>query len=135
MNPVLVVNLFKDKSTRGDAFSITSAEAILNGLAKSNAQAVRLYGLPSIYAGGVRYKREPRGRGERWKGIRAVLRDGFADCDDLSAARVGELIATGADPGARVHIYRTGPSTLHAVVMRSNGRIEDPSRKLGMRGR
>jgi hypothetical protein len=131
MNPVMVVNLFKDKSARGDAFSITSAEAILNGLARSNAQAFRLYNLPSLYASGVRYKREPRGR-EYWKGYQQILRDRFADCDDLSAARVGELIATGVDPGARVYIYRTGPTTLHAVVKRSSGRIEDPSKRLGM---
>ena len=132
MNPVLDVGLFKDKTPRGERFSVGSAEALLNGLARSNALVVRLYNLPDLYAAGVKYKREPRGSGESWKGIRQVMRDRYADCDDLSAARAGELIATGADPGARVLVYRTGARTLHAVVARSDGRIEDPSRILGM---
>lgn len=132
MNPVLVLNLWSQKNKRGERYSIAAAESVLQGLANANVAAMRLYRLPSLYSSGVRYRREPPGQREHWKAYPEILKTGFADCDDLSAARVGELIATGEDPGAKVHIYRTSPVTLHAVVLRSNGTIEDPSRVLGM---
>lgn len=133
MNPILGIDVFNGAGgERGEEYSIGAAESVLNGLAKANALAWHTFNLPSLYNGRVRYQREPRGRREHWKGIRQIFRDGHADCDDLSAARAGELIASGKDTGARVHIYRTGPKTLHAVVKRSDGRLEDPSRRLGM---
>ncbi len=135
MNPIVGINVFRDKSRRGEEYSIGAAEAVLQGLAEANALAITLYNLPRLYSSGVRYVRERRGKRENWQGIQGVLRSKKADCDDLSAARVGELIATGEDPLARVYIYRTGPRTLHAVVRRGNGKIEDPSRILGMGAR
>jgi hypothetical protein len=39
----------------------------------------------------------------------------------------------GTDPGARAIVVRSGPSMWHAVVQRSDGRIEDPSEAAGMR--
>jgi hypothetical protein len=133
MNPVLVLNLFKGKGRRNEQYSIAAAEAVLDGLANANVAAWRLNpNLPLLYESGVRYRREPAGQREYWKNYPAILKDRFADCDDLSAARVGELRALNIDPGARVFIYRTSPRTLHAVVKRSSGLLEDPSRVLGM---
>ena len=88
--------------------------------------------IPPLYRSGVRYQRE-RGT-ENWQTPLESLETGVADCEDLSAWRVGELRASGADPEARVVIMRTSPRTLHAVVRRSSGDIEDPSRALGMTG-
>lgn len=132
MNPILEIGVFQRGGAASEEYSIGAAEAVLNGLAQANAIAWRTWNLPRLYNGSVRYEREPKGRREVWKGIKAIFRDGFADCDDLSAARAGELQASGKDTGARVYIYRSGPRTLHAVVRRSNGSIEDPSRVLGM---
>lgn len=107
--------------------------AALEGLARVNAI---LYmdnpTLPSIYdpKAGVRYKRE---RDEVWRPADEVIADKWGDCEDLAAARVGELRA-GGEAGARVIVVRTGPRMTHAKVQRANGAIEDPSRRLGMGG-
>lgn len=88
--------------------------------------------LPSILDRrvGVRYVPEYPGE-EDWKHVRRVLADLEGDCEDLSAARAGELRANG-ERGAKAIVIRTGPNMTHAVVRRANGRIEDPSRSLGM---
>jgi len=85
-----------------------------------------------IYSGRIRYRREPLGRDEDWKDADRLVRDGYGDCEDLAAARVGELIASNTDPGARPHAYRTKPGSMHVVVRRGDGSLEDPSAQLGM---
>jgi len=109
------------------------AEVALEGLAAAAAEEIAGGGMPSLYTSGVRYMRERPGH-EEWQLPSQVLSGGYGDCEDLAAYRVGELRVSGADEGARVVIVKTGPRTLHAVVQRSNGEIEDPSRALGMRG-
>ena len=104
----------------------------LEGLARIAADEVAENDLPTLYSSGVRYQREPRGVEEWLTPLQAIER-GVADCEDLAAWRAGELRASGADPGATVAIVRTGPRTLHAVVRRSDGSLEDPSRVLGMK--
>jgi transglutaminase-like putative cysteine protease len=85
--------------------------------------------IPPIYASGVRYiRRDPD---ERWQTPTETLRRGGGDCEDLAIWRAAELRARG-EP-ARVIVYRSAPGVLHAVVRRASGRIEDPSRRLGMR--
>jgi transglutaminase-like putative cysteine protease len=84
--------------------------------------------IPPIYSSGVRYiRRDP---GERWQTPTETMRRGGGDCEDLSIWRAAELRAIG-EP-ARVIVYRSAPRVLHAVVRRGDGRIEDPSRRLGM---
>lgn len=93
--------------------------------------------MPPLYASGVRYQREkcllpgsPE-TCERFLTYEQLLRERFGDCDDLSAARTAELIFTGEDPQARACVYRSGAG-YHAIVVRGDGRIEDPSAILGM---
>jgi hypothetical protein len=100
----------------------------LEGLARVNTDLYREHKLPSIYSGRVRYRREST---EEWRPVTEVLADGWGDCEDLAAARVGELRASG-EQGASVLVKRTGPQMTHALVKRADGTIEDPSRKLGM---
>lgn len=115
-----------------DGPSLTSA---VIGLQLENEQWLRAHpGTPALYASGVRYRREPPGR-EEWEPIPVVLTKGWGDCEDLASWRAAELRVTGEDPHARVHVYQSAPTTWHVVVRRGDGSIEDPSRKLGMRGR
>lgn len=86
--------------------------------------------LPALYRGAIVYRREPRGR-ERWRSVRHVAAEGFGDCEDLAAYRAAEL-REGGEAGARAVLVRRGPHLIHAVVRRADGRIEDPSRRLGM---
>lgn len=88
-------------------------------------------GLPGLYSGRVRYKREARGK-ETWKTLVEILASGSGDCEDLAAARVAELRNQGVN--ARIDVKRVSPRLLHIRVRHPDGKIEDPSAKLGMTG-
>ncbi len=109
----------------------------LTGLVKANkimmrAAQTRGQRVPRLYKSGVRYRRERPGY-EKWDTWDRVLRRGYGDCEDLAAWRVAELHLSGQDPGARAIVKRTGRRTLHALVRRGDGTLEDPSQRLGMR--
>lgn len=91
---------------------------------------------PLLYASGVRYRREAAPssglRAERFQIIPDVLRARAGDCEDLSAWRVAELRLSGVR--AIPWIIRTGARLYHVQVKYPDGRIEDPSKRLGMRG-
>ncbi len=80
----------------------------------------------------VRWMPEPAGQPESFDSADAVAARGWGDCDDLAPYWAAELRASGKDPGARAVIRRSGPHRWHAVVRRSDGRIQDPSRAAGM---
>jgi hypothetical protein len=107
----------------------------IEGLVRVNADLYRESPrLPSIYdvKAGVRYRAE-RGT-EEWRHVGEVLRERFGDCEDLAAARAGELRARG-EPDAYAIVTRTSPNMTHGRVVRADGTIEDPSRLLGMKSR
>lgn len=107
-------------------------EALLEGLARVCVAQIRGGLVPvKLYSAGVRYAREPLGR-ERWQSAAETLRRGEGDCEDLVAWRVAELRCMGEE--AHPMVYSPRPGLLHCVVRRSHGRVEDPSKKLGMRG-
>jgi hypothetical protein len=95
--------------------------AILDGLRPDRR-------LPPLYRSGIRYRLDP---GEVWQDPHTTARLGYGDCEDLALYRALELRGVGMD--ARVHVYRASPRTLHVVVRRPDGTLEDPSRALGMR--
>jgi hypothetical protein len=101
-------------------------ELLLTGLVALNVAIMERYDLPPLYESGVRYREDRR----MWRHALAVLEAGRVDCKSLAAYRAAELIRKGAD--ARVVVNRTGRKTLHARVL-VDGRIEDPSRRLGMK--
>lgn len=86
---------------------------------------------PSLYESGVRYRRERRriGDPERWQTIREVFRQGFGDCEDLTAIRVAELRREGI---RAVPWFRRRGNIWHVLIRYPNGAFEDPSRILGM---
>lgn len=107
-------------------------EAFLEGMTALNTALIRAENLPSVYDV-ARYKREPRGR-EQWFHAAAIAKRGLGDCEDLATYRAAELRVFEGEP-ARVVVVKTGPKTLHAVVERADGTLEDVARALGMRGR
>ena len=88
---------------------------------------------PHLYASGVYYRAEAPGQ-ERWRSVPWVLKRGHGDCEDLACwlAAQHTLRGSPARPVARRGRLRGGKRTYHIVVQRSDGRIEDPSRRLGM---
>lgn len=84
-----------------------------------------------LYRAGVRYRAEASGR-ERWQLPRETESLGYGDCEDLASYRCAELRVSGEDRRATVTTYQSAPHIRHCVVRRGDGRIEDPSRRLGM---
>lgn len=85
-------------------------------------------GFPPLYQSGIKYR--PEKNSEKWLSIRQVYAQGHGDCEDLTGIRCAELRSSGLDEGARAYIYQTGPKRWHAVVLRSDGVIEDPTKIL-----
>lgn len=96
---------------------------------------------PLLYRSGVRFRRERDG--EIWRDAPTILRHGGDDCEGLSAylaaecrVRAPNSLGPERRPLAVVTLRKTRtPGLWHAVVKdRANGKVFDPSRKLGMRG-
>ena len=138
------------------AFDERAALRLLNWLAQENARILMARPeLPGLYASGVRYQREVD---EIWCDYINLLAQGHEDCDGLSAARAGELLARGwralgpRDGGYKRALKskpesieaevllrtRAAPGELglyHAVVRYRVGKRwyrDDPSARLGM---
>lgn len=102
---------------------------------------MRAHPIPPLYQSGIRYERDTckvgarsiRGACEPFKTPLEVLRIRKADCDDLGIYRAAELIKRG-DRKARALAVRSPGVGWHVVVRRGDGTIEDPSKRLGMKG-
>jgi hypothetical protein len=84
-----------------------------------------------MLAQGVQWKPEPPGQ-EHFDHAGIVAHRGHGDCDDLAPAHAASLRASGKDPGARAEVIRSGPHLWHAIVKRSDGSTDDPSKAAGM---
>lgn len=89
---------------------------------------------PLLYQSGVRYQEEPPGA-EDWQDIKTCLNLMWGDCEDLACWRAAELQIRGIDahPDFTRDVKPNGKTLYHIVVRLPDGRIEDPSRQLGMR--
>ena len=98
--------------------------------------------IPKLYKSGVRYQRDPkrgqafcdahRGACEPFLSPLEVLRRGKGDCDDLAPWLAAERILEG-DAGARAEAIDSPGVGYHVIVIRGDGRREDPSKVLGMK--
>lgn len=79
----------------------------------------------------VRWRPEPPGD-EHFDLPTTVLGRGWGDCDDLAPWHAASLRASGEDPEATAFVRPSGPGRWHALVQRSSGQLEDPSRGAGM---
>lgn len=85
---------------------------------------------PPLYRSGVRYRREGVGR-EVWQLPSQTASLGYGDCEDLAGWRAAELRAKNIR--AEVVFLPLGrPGNWHCVVQWPDGRLEDPSARLGM---
>lgn len=85
----------------------------------------------AIAEGRVHWRPEAPGD-EHFDPANLVLKRGHGDCDDLAPWHAASLRVTGEDPEAFPLVYKSGRNTWHAVVQRSDGSIDDPSRWAGM---
>lgn len=109
---------------------------LMYGLSQINREyLIRHPNTPRLYDSGVRYKAEKNT--ENWQDIPNILMNGYGDCEDLACYRIGELQADGIRAMPFIS-WRPSSKTqgviYHALVRYPDGRIEDPSRALGMTG-
>jgi hypothetical protein len=129
------LELFQTEQTRPESEAILAM--LLECLTAANQMYLRAHpSTPPLYSSGVRYMREPPGE-EEWNTIPVCLAEWShgrgSDCEDLACWRVAELRAAGI-PASPVFYFRRRAqlSIYHIVVRLPDGRIEDPSSKLGM---
>jgi len=84
---------------------------------------------PKLQQAGVRY-----GLGNKlaWFTAPILLDKRVGDCKDLSAYRAAWLRVHGGEPRAKCHLKFVREGQWHVQVQRQDGKIEDPSVKLGM---
>lgn len=90
---------------------------------------------PNLYESGVRYEEEPPGQ-EDWQDIPTCLRMKVGDCEDLACWRAAEYRVRHGIAATPVFTFKrrsSGGYLYHITVRLPDGRIEDPSRRLGMR--
>lgn len=88
---------------------------------------------PALDLSGVRYQREPARR-EQWLSATYLLARGVGDCEDLSAYQAAWLVVRGIDKRAQAVCRRVRSGLVHCYVVRGDGKIDDPSKRLGMGG-
>lgn len=115
-----------------DANGIEEIECLLEGLVRLDLSQLRRGLAPPIYASKVRYKREARGR-EDWQSALHCVKAGGADCEDLAAWCAASYRLVGLH--ARAIVKQVAPGLKHCLTLLPDGRIEDPSKRLGMKGK
>jgi len=140
----ILAPIFSGNSPQSERFSQAALTGGVVGLMLENIAWLKVYPqTPLLYQSGVIYKPEKRRvnrdgtvieYGEDWQTIPYVLYNGFGDCEDLGAWRAAELRVRGikALPDIKVRHLPDGAWRAHVRVRLPNGRIEDPSAKLGM---
>lgn len=107
-------------------------EIHLEAVVRRNVLQLRRGLCPPLYASGARYRREPRGH-EVWQTAVEVYRSGHGDCEDLACYLAASHRLVGV--GSKVRVLDIRPGLKHVVVALPDDSIEDPSKKLGMKGR
>ena len=89
--------------------------------------------LPLLYQSGVRYEREPPGS-EVWQLPREAYSAKGGDCEDLACWLAAERQLAG-DRDWLPKVIFVSPVLRHIVAVNTRtGVVEDPSRRLGMKG-
>ncbi len=144
------------RCTRNPRVLAELAQIFLRAVVASNRVTIRerkAMGkpIPPLYESNVDYEPEPWTDREQFDDILTCLRRGWADCDDLCAWRVAELQEQGVNADIRIYwryfdasgrrvsesmVARKMPPgvkmLMHVEVRLPNGKIEDPSRFLGL---
>ena len=100
------------------------------GLLAINLRQMSVGRWPDIYSSGIRYQREAMGE-EEWQTAEVLLRKKRGDCEDIASYTVAYYRTTGIDPFANIGMKRSSTGW-HIIVVRGDGRIEDPCVALGM---
>lgn len=134
MRPIsLELWLFKDHTRKERVRSQNSMLWILEAIVQVNILFLKEYPhTPALYDAPVRYEEEKHGI-EEWQDIPTTLEKGVADCEDLATWRAAELRMMNVDAHPFLRWREVGDDLrYHALVWLPGGKIEDPSRAMGM---
>lgn len=114
-------------------------QVMLDALARIDELYLRRHPeTPALYNAGVKYMPERLGE-EHWQDVPTTLARKIGDCEDLACWRAAELRVRSNINARPCYRYKVvdgpngGPITLyHILVLRPDGSIEDPSKRLGM---
>jgi len=129
---LLEVDLFGDPATR--ALSEQALAHALEALTIANQVYLRRNpNAPHPLAAGIRFEREPVGV-EKWQSYGRLLQTKRGDCEDISAAVAAWKREREGRPARAQIIARrqAGPMLVYHIGVNTLGRIEDPSRAIGM---
>ena len=130
---VFEVGLFADEASRPG--SERTLQAFLHALYVSDVEFIKAHpSTPDIYTPGlVRYQREPI-PAEIWKTIPYCIEDGHGDCEDLACWLAAQRnVREGLDARPVFRWRKVGRLSIYHIFVRyPDGRIEDPSKRLGM---
>lgn len=117
-----------------DPTSPQRINALLEGLVRlASVDLANNPQIPPLYSGAVRYRRE---KPDLWSPPSDVLKRGYGDCEDLAAWLCAQRRSQGKN--CRAVAYKAGnvgrKRLWHVVVQYPDGRVEDPSKMLGMKG-
>ena len=128
---ILTSEVLKDSAL----FAKVARRAIESAVMVNIATLRKFPQIPSLYQSGVRYRKEPEGV-EDVCDIEEILRRGWADCAMLVAYRIAELRVREGERATMRFKWMRRPNTkkrfFHVLVRRADGRVEDPSIRLGM---
>lgn len=119
-------------SPKLDASGVEEIECLLEGLVRLDLSQLRRGLAPPLYSSKVRYQREPPGR-EDWQSAVRTNKLGTGDCEDLAAYLAASYRLAGVE--ARAIVKEVRPGLKHCLTLLPDGRIEDPSKRLGMKGK
>lgn len=107
--------------------------AALEATTRLNEAMIRKGDVPTFDKAlpGLQWRPEPPGD-EHFDHAGVVIGRGWGDCDDLAPYHAASLRVTGHDPDATAEVKRSGPKRWHAIVVRGDGSIDDPSAAAGM---
>lgn len=129
-----VIDLFKGEHDR--ELSHQTLQALLTALMHVDMLYLKAHpDVPLLYSSGVRYEEEPPGQ-EDWQDIPTCLKLKVGDCEDLACWRAAEYRVRYGIEAIPTFIWKVRPNgghLYHILVKLPDGRIEDPSRALGMR--
>ncbi len=128
------VSLFQDPADRDR--SQECLVILMDALAKVNETYLKTHpGTPPLYQAPVRYFFDPNAP-DPWQDIPSTLAKGWGDCEDLACWRIAEYRVKGinARPLIRWRKNPAGKFIYHALLRLPDGRTEDPSISMGMKG-
>ena len=111
---------------------------LMDALAKINVEYLKIHpDTPKLYEAPIRYYFDPN-EPDPWQDIPSTLAKGYGDCEDLACWRIAEYRMKGIDARPLIRWRKRqggGGMTYHALLRLPDGRTEDPSISMGMRGK